>query len=205
MNKTLISLHYLGNIEYYAKLLQADEIVIEKQEYFIKSTFRNRCFLAGANGIMRLTIPLENGRDHKMFYKNIMSLPNDRWKSIHWHSIVSAYKHAPYFEHYAPYFEKLYLDNAPVNVFDFNLQLLNTTLKILKITTPISFTTSYEKQVDASIIDYRNYTFKSLTHHHYIQVFEKRNGFILNLSILDLIFNLGTQAKQYLVENKDAL
>ena len=71
MQKVLIELQYLAPITYYAKLLQYDEIIIEQHENLIKSSYRNRCYIMAANGILRLSIPIDNGRDHKALYTDV--------------------------------------------------------------------------------------------------------------------------------------
>lgn len=202
MKQLLIELHYLAPISCYAKLLQYDEIVFEQHENLLKSSYRNRCYIMGANGKLRLSIPLQNGRDHKSLYTQVQTDNCQRWKAIHWQSILSAYKHAPYFEHYAPYFEKLYLHTETNSLFQWNLQLFEITAKILKIHSAIHFSQTYEKEVAANVCDARNF-FKPEKDSHiifpkYIQVFSERHGFEANLSILDAIFNLGTEAKAYL-------
>jgi hypothetical protein len=204
MQKVLIELQYLAPITYYAKLLQYDEIIIEQHENLIKSSYRNRCYIMAANGILRLSIPIDNGRDHKALYTDVNIDYRQRWKAIHWQSIVSAYKHAPFFEHYSPYFEKLYLETNQFSLFQWNLKLLETTFKILKISTPIGFSESYQKNVSENIVDARNLISHKNTcqppFEPYIQVFSEKHGFQADLSVLDLIFNLGTSAKSYLIK-----
>jgi hypothetical protein len=204
MKQLLIELHYLAPVSYYAKLLQYDEIVFEQHENLLKSSYRNRCYIMGANGKLRLSIPLQNGRDHKALYTSLQTENRQRWKAIHWHSILSAYKHAPYFEHYAPHFEKLYLHTETHSLFQWNWQLFETTAKILKIPAAIRFSETFEKEVAPTIDDARN-LFQpekepEIIFPKYIQVFSERHGFEADLSILDLIFNLGTEAKSYLTE-----
>jgi hypothetical protein len=201
MKKIVVELHYLASVEYYANLLQYDEIIIEAHENFIKSTNRNRCYIAGANGKLRLTIPLKHGRDQKALYRNIEIDHTERWRAIHWNSIISAYKHAPYFEHYAPYFEPFYIGTHPVSkLFDWNLQLLQLTLKLLKAEQKVSFTSTYQKIIPTGSDDCRNrqYIPDAVTEYH--QVFIERNGFLPYLSILDLLMNKGNETKQYLTK-----
>jgi hypothetical protein len=200
MKKILIELQYLAPVEYYAKLLQYDEIIIEAQENFVKSTNRNRCYIAGANGKLRLTIPLKHGRDQKSLYKNIEIDHSERWKAIHWHSIISAYKHAPYFEHYAPHFEPHYLEKKIDNLFQWNKELFLLTMKLLKAPQSFSFTSEYQKEVSNDVDDCRNKKYLLDAAKEYHQVFIERNGFLPYLSIIDLIMNMGNEAKQYIKE-----
>jgi hypothetical protein len=198
MKKVLIELQYLAPIEYYAKLLQCDEIIIEAHENFVKSTNRNRCYIAGANGKLRLTIPLLKGRDQRALYTDIEMDSRERWRAIHWHSIVSAYKHAPYFEHYAPYFEKFYLNYSEEKLFNWNLELFQLTMKLLKANHPISFSAEYQKTVSEGIDDCRNKIFLPEQVKEYHQVFIEKSGFLPYLSIIDLLMNLGNDSKNYL-------
>jgi hypothetical protein len=198
--KILIELQYLGSVEYYAKLLQYDDIVLERHENFVKSSARNRCYIVGANGKLRLSIPLQNGRDQKKIYAEIKTENIQRWRAIHWHSIVSAYKHAPYFEHYAHFFEPFYVANKEENLFDWNWQLFQLSMKLLKAKQQIFFTEEYHKIVDETVEDYRNKIYGNETEFpKYYQVFQEKNGFIANLSVIDLLFNLGNEAKPYLL------
>jgi hypothetical protein len=198
-SKILVELQYLGCIEYYAKLLQYNEIILERHENFIKSSHRNRCYIAGANGMLRLSIPLLHGRDQKRLYTEIQTDHTQRWRAIHWHSIVSAYKHAPYFEHYATYFAHFYADKNPVALFEWNLQLFQITLQLLKAKPRVLFTESYQKIVPPDIDDYRNHLCNAnATMPVYHQVFIDKNGFLPNLSVLDLLMNLGKEARDYL-------
>jgi len=198
MKKVLTELQYLAPVEYYAKILQYDEIIIEAHENFVKSTNRNRCYIAGANGKLRLTIPLHKGRDQRALYTNIDIDNSERWRAIHWHGLVSAYKHAPYFEHYAPYFEKFYLHNTEEKLFNWNQELFLLTMKLLKASQQISFTTEYQKTVSTDIEDYRNKTVIAPQLKEYHQVFIERNGFLPYLSIIDLLMNMGNESKEYL-------
>lgn len=202
MKKILVELQYLPPVSYYAKLLQYDEIVLEQHENFVKSSYRNRCYILAANGKLRLSIPLTNGRDHKDLYTNVKTDNKQRWKSIHWQSILSAYKHAPFFEHYAPYFEKHFTSSETDSLFQFNLKLFEITLRLLKAETKITFTESYMHKADETFLDARNLfqPEKNTTENFeaYIQVFSSKHGFHADLSIIDLLFNLGTEAKSYL-------
>ncbi len=178
-----------------------EPVCIEKQENFVKSTGRNRCYIAGANGRQILTIPLQGGRDHHRKYTDTKIAYTSNWQDSHWHSIKSAYGSAPYFEFYAHIFQKFY-ETEYVLLFDFNLQLLDAVLSALKLNKDYLFTTEYQKG-PIDLVDLRSN--KQLltalqTLPRYYQVFEERNGFIPDLSVLDLIFHLGPQSREYMAK-----
>lgn len=201
MSAALLSLHYLPDIAWFRNYLNYEVIRIEKQENFVKSTGRNRCDIAGANGRQTLTIPLAGGRDHHRKYTDTKIAYVSNWQDSHWHSIKSAYGSTPYFEFYAHIFQKFY-EKQYEHLFDFNADLLTAVLSVLKVKKGFEFTTTYEKNV-AGKIDLRSGR-GSLKHTpdfpRYLQVFEERNGFISNLSILDLIFHLGPQSTDYIAK-----
>ena len=199
MTTALLSLHYLPNIAWFKSYVQNDNILIEKHENFVKSTGRNRCEIAGSNGRQMLTIPLQGGRDHHRKYAETQMAYITNWQDNHWHSIKSAYGSAPYFEFYAHIFQKFY-EKQYQYLFDFNLEMLHATISVLKLSKEFEFTAEYQKS-PAHATDLRtikNVDAEELSLPRYLQVFEERHGFLPNLSILDLIFNLGPKSVEYL-------
>lgn len=198
----LLFLPYLPNLHWFQNYLSHEPVFIEQHENFIKSTWRNRCEIAGAGGRMNLTIPLEGGRDHHQLYRETKIAYTSAWQHNHWQSILSAYGSAPFFEFYGPKFELFYTKEFPL-LFDFNRQLLDVVFASLKLPAKHSFTNIYEKQV-TGVDDYRSEKRTAKVnipaYPRYYQIFEDRNGFISNLSILDLLFHEGPAAINYLSE-----
>jgi len=201
--KTLFHLPYLPNIHWFSVFLKSEDIWIEREENFVKSSDRNRCIIAGANGPILLTIPLKGGRDTHRLYKDTQIAMVDNWPGRHWQSIRSAYGGAPFFEHYAHRLEPFFLCKDFSSLFVFNAELHTLILSMLKVNKEWRFTEEYMLDPEASI-DYRHLgsqaKTKQLTLPRYYQLFEARNGFQSNLSIIDLIFHLGPQAKDYLLQ-----
>ena len=199
MSAAVLELPYLPNISWFKNYVRYEQIWIEQHENFVKSGSRNRCRIAGANGLQTLTIPLQGGRDHHRLYTNTQIAYHSDWQKNHWHSIRSAYGSAPYFEFYAHLFQKFYEKQYPL-LFDFNLELLRATLAALKMKKGFEFTTVYENKFDdkTDLRSQRNASTETPNLPRYYQVFEERNGFIADLSVLDLIFNLGPQSSDYL-------
>jgi hypothetical protein len=198
--KLLIELPYLGNIAFYKLLTNFDEILIEKHEFFQKSSYRNRCEISGPNGKLTLSIPIVGGKDKKQFYKETYISYEHPWLKDHWNSLCSAYRRSPYFEFYEDKFEAIY-DKEYSHLFELNWALFELILSLLKISSKVSFTENYQKLVENDIADYRSYFLPKKEEKlaaNYWQVFQERTGFIENLSIIDLLFNEGPNSLEVL-------
>ena len=195
LNNPLLSTAYLAPISYYAILLQDPNCRIELNEHFIKQSIRNRCDIYGANGKLRLSIPKQRKGSSKTIIENLKISYRNNWQKQHWNAIESAYNSSPFFEYYKdelkPFFEEKeeYLVN-------FNSKLQNAILSMLQQENMIKNTTEYLHKGD--FFDLRNYTWKLKNQEKYDQVFMEKQGFIPNLSILDLLFNLGPESIDYL-------
>jgi hypothetical protein len=200
MKSALLELAYLPNIHWFRNYMNYGAIRIEREENFIKSSPRNRCEIAGANGVQILSIPLAGGRDHHQKYKETKISADNDWQGNHWQSIRSAYGSAPFFEFYADKFIPFYQKKYEL-LFDFNLDLLRLILEILKEKKAFEFTAIYEVNPPDKV-DLRTKRNQKIVNDcpRYYQVFEQRNGFIPNLSIVDLIFNMGPEARNYLMQ-----
>ena len=201
-----LELHYLPCFEYFSKLNQGIPIILEQHENFKKGSYRNRCYFAGANGIQRLTIPLEKGRNNKKPIREVRIFNEENWQAQHWQSIQSAYGNSPFFEFYSDEIKPFYEQKFDL-LWDFNWQLLETFLAIIGLAPELSFTEKFEgksqKPCYNSIKPENdrptvNNNFKC---RRYAQVFEERHGFLRNLSILDLLFCTGPAAISYLETN----
>lgn len=188
----LLSTAYLPNVVYLSQVIKADKIVLESHEHFIKQTYRNRCEILSSAGKLSLSIPLVKQADKEVITTKRISYA-ENWQQQHWRSITSAYKNSPYFEffedEFKPFFEKRF-----EFLFEYNLQLLETLLHILRIEKKIEFTNSYE--VNPSVKDFRYLSDKHSPQTSigpYYQVFSDKLGFTPNLSCLDILFNEGLQ------------
>lgn len=201
----LLPLLYFPPVAWFSLLWRVEKVTLEACENYQKGSLRNRCYLAGPNGVQRLSIPLETGKHQQRPVRDVRIAYDEDWQRQHWRSIRTAYGNAPFFEHYAddlvPFFEKRF-----GFLFDFNLEILHFLLR--KFGWPGTFHLS-EQYVQSSqpliATDFRQAfsgdaedlpAWFSAT--PYPQVFMERHGFLANLSALDLLFCCGKQAGEIL-------
>jgi hypothetical protein len=201
----LLSTAYLPPIQYISKFLMDDHILIENHENFQKQSYRNRCYIYGANGKQCLVVPVKKRHGEKMPISKVEIDYTENWRKNHLKAIESAYRLSPFYEYYADEIEALYAPKIP-GLVDWNQQFLHTVLGFLGIGASFRLTEDYQ-HFPAPFADFRQSvhpknrlnkpddSFKAVP---YLQVFGDRFGFIPNLSIIDLLFNEGSQAKEVL-------
>jgi len=202
----LIEVQYLGTVQYYSKFLKYHSVYLEQHENYRKGSFRNRCYIATANGVIPLSIPLLKGKHQQASIQSVKVDNSKNWQTLHWRSIKTAYGSSPFFEYYQDDFEALY-NKDYVLLFDFCLDLQELVLNSLQITPSVQFTKTFIKETTDDLLDFRNCILPknyskskdlNFTPTPYPQVFEDRLGFVSNLSILDLLFCTGPEALYYL-------
>ena len=204
----ILSLTYLGNIQYFSKLLQGDSI-IDPHENYVKQSFRNRCEIMTADGVKSLSIQTVKGRNSDK--NTILDTQIDyskRWQSQHWKSISSSYKSSPYFDYYADELEPIF-SRKYKTLFDFNSALLAVVLRLLGSEIKPVYSDSYV-EVSELDEDWRGLLSPKVRDirpdsnfqaSEYWQVFSERYPFAPNLSILDLLFCEGPNALQIVKES----
>lgn len=201
MPEAVFSLAYFGSICYYKSLVKYNSIWLEASENYQKQSYRNRQYIYGANGKLMLNIPVKHSRSKKRIKYQECLIENDfKWQALHFKSLASAYRTSPYFEFYEADLKPLYTKTY-THLFDFNRDCLDFIETMLDLGLTYSDTTKYLDDYD-KIDDQRNLikakASQNLKIKPYHQVFEDKYGFISNLSILDLLFNLGPESVNYL-------
>jgi len=200
----ILSTTYLGPIYYYSRFFLSYPVLIEKHENYLKQSYRNRCIIYGANGPLTLVVPVQRGSFHKTAINELEIDYDTNWQTNHWRSIISSYKSAPFSEFYIddliPFYQQKFR-----YLIDYNTSLMKIFLGHLDIKQGFSFTKSFKNQYPSKLLDFREKIhpkryfrdplFKNL---EYPQVFSPKHGFIPNLSILDLLFNLGPDSVEFL-------
>lgn len=192
----LTELQYFGSISYIKSLCKAQAICFDNDEAFAKMSFKNRTIIASAQGPLNLTIPLVGGRDQKNRLIDIQIDFSTQWQNQHIKSIQSCYKRAPFFDYYEESLTRLISTRAE-NLAAY-LLLVNqwVQLQLKNGWTIIPQQSNEDKDIIRDPWMPKNYM-QIQDPIKYHQVFEEQNGFIPNLSILDLLFCCG--GKQALV------
>ena len=193
-----LPLSYFGPIEEFVYLAQHDSVTYEIKEHFVKQSYRNRCVIYGANGLLRLTVPLVLKSREKTAMEDIKISYAENWQSQHWKSIQSAYKNSPFFDFYEELLLPLFLEKY-TTLKELNVKTLSIIKECLQLDCSIKFNSEFipysENDLRLTIHPKRKPT---LELSRYIQVFEEKFKFYPNLSILDLLFNEGPSALLYL-------
>ena len=210
MSTALLQTTYFGPIQWYQKLYRYDQTLIEQYDTYQKQTYRNRCVIATANGLQALTVPVEHNVQRSMFNvqcKDLRISDHNQWRRVHWNALQSAYSESPFFDYYAddirPFFEKKY-----EFLVDFNEAIRQTVCDLLDIQPKVEYTSSFLSPLTSHLSpldDFREVINAKRPQpdadfqpRRYWQVFEGKHGFQANLSILDLLFNMGNEAIFYL-------
>ncbi len=214
---TLLATTYFGPVQWYSKLYRSGEVLIERYDTYRKQTYRNRCVIATTNGPQSLTIPVVRPDEglHSTLIKDLRVSDHGNWRHQHWHALLSAYNESPFFEYYAddfrPFFERKW-----EFLYDFNMETCMKVCELLDIHPTIKPTDDFlpvgkgaegltTSAKEAVIFDFRD----SIDPKHpaddpdfspqrYYQVYEHKQGFLPNLSILDLLFNMGPEGIFYI-------
>ena len=190
---TILPIAYMPSVEYVARLLR-EECVIDLGENYIKRSQRNRAQILSANGVMSLTVNVENANRPRQRIRDVRIDYSKRWQHQHWVSILSAYKSSPYFDHYAHLLEPYYKREWRYLV-DYNMEYLSTLLRLLGVDNKVNISERYvaarEGDLDLRPKHNEGSTFVA---EPYFQVFSDRMPFEANLSILDLLMCEGPQA-----------
>ena len=195
----LIESQYFIPINAYKILAKHDILQIEKYEHYQKLSYRNRCYVAGPNGRMILSVPLSRGKNQRTVMKDVRISNEEKWQGLHWKTLVSAYRRSPWFEYYEADLQALFEKHFDF-LLDWNMACLEWTNSKLGINMPVIFTDRYEKDV-TGVTDARESILPGPVTEgpaEYTQVFQERTGFIPGLSILDLLFCEGKRALEIL-------
>ncbi len=208
MSELVLSTAYLPNIQYFRALVQNGGAMLELWESFPKQSFRNRCVILTEGGSMSLSIPVIKANS-KQLTKDVRISYTENWQPKHWHAIVSAYNSSPYFEYFRSDFEKFYTQKYEF-LIDYNTQITDLILDILGIKVSLEPTADYMSEKQASELgknDLRNAIHPKVaqaeghdyyTSRPYPQVFDCKMPFVPNMSVADLVFNIGEEARWYL-------
>ncbi len=198
--KALLNPTCFPSIAQFVAMTKADKLYFEVCDNYQKQTYRNRAFIYGANGKLQLNIPVHHTHKERQLYKDVLIANTDKWQELFLKSLQSAYNTSPFYEFYIDEIQPLF-EMKTKYLMDFNFKCLDVLMDCLLIEIDYKTTQQFEK------ITTDKANFRSLTNSRketlqqfdtYTQVFSDKHGFIPNLSILDLLFNEGTNTVSYL-------
>ncbi|WGD35071.1 WbqC family protein [Olleya sp. YS] len=200
MKKILLHPTYFPSIAQCVAIANAEELIFEMHDNFQKQTYRNRAYIYGANGKLQLSVPIIHSHKERQLYRDVKISDVDKWQLIHLKSFEAAYRTSPYFEFYEDDFQPLFKLKSEF-IFDHNLKCFEVISEFLQLDLSPKFTNTFEK----TPLDLKDYRYlanarqeKNIVLDPYTQVFNDKHGYINNLSVLDLLFNEGTNALTYL-------
>lgn len=200
----LIELHTLPSIAYFSALAHAPEVWLEAHEHYQKQTYRNRYYINTSHGRLRLTVPVDVPSGKKIGIREVRVEAGARWRNQHWRSIASAYRKAPFFEHYADELHSILFHPNTHFLWELNRALLSFCLTQLHLPVRVSETVAYNHRPDAAILDVRNLFNEEnqvgdrfYPSQPYYQVFG--SAFVTNCSIIDLLFCVGPQSIHHVI------
>jgi hypothetical protein len=195
----IVDIQYFPSITFFKVLKEQTHVVFEQYEMFQKGSFRNRCVVFGANGLISLTVPIAGGREQKVPIRETEIDYSQQWQRTHLRSLQSAYNKSPFFPFYYEELAAILYTNEKY-LFDLDLKVIRYLITCLKINCTIRLTSEYNLSYP-NAIDARN-SIRPKSYKQdpgnwspkYAQVFEEKWGFQANLSILDLLFCEGPNA-----------
>jgi hypothetical protein len=209
----ILATTYFGPLQWYQKLNRFDGVLVEQHEHFLKQTYRNRCVIATTQGVQALTVPVEAPVGEgvalsKTEIKDVRISNHGKWRTEHWNALQSAYGESPFFEFYEDDIRPFFEDRWEF-LLDFNMAITEKMCELLDIHPHIELTSSYQNSLPIGE-GWGGADFRTVIHPKhpqedsdfspkpYYQVYKERFGFLPNLSILDLLFNMGNEAVLYL-------
>ena len=194
---------YFAPVIHYAAMARAGTVLFEVDDNFQKQTYRNRCYIYGANGSLMLNVPLRH-KNHSRKTRDMRIDYSTDWRKLHLKSLQAAYRASPYYEFYEDEIDAIFRQKFDY-LLDLNLYILERMFQLLNMDIPYSKSDVYQEQYDGftdlrCLINAKSGKVYGLQ--PYIQVFSSKMGFIENLSILDLLFMEGPHAMEYLIRQQ---
>jgi hypothetical protein len=191
---------YFSPISQYHAILNSNSITFEVEDNYQKQTYRNRCYIYGANGKQLLNIPVTIPKSSKKTKSKDILIENSNWQKQHYKSFEAAYNHSPFFEFYKDDLQKIF-SKKYTYLLDVNLDSFNFIKNALELPIEYKFSKTYEENKPNDFRDLADSKKKvEISFLSYIQMFDQKFGFLKNLSILDLLFMEGPNSINFLVK-----
>lgn len=201
MSVALFSTAYFPPVAYMAALKRFDKARVEVKETFPKQTYRNRMLIMTSLGVKTLSVPVLRSNHSRT--EEVAIDYKDRWNVIHLRSLKTAYAASPYWFYYQDDVEALIMARYD-RLVDLNNAVTDWAMQKTGVACRLEATRDYCVP-DGSPDDYRYRLSPKVPlppegFPLYYQVFADRQPFTPNLSVLDLLANLGPEAGEYLTK-----
>lgn len=192
---------YLPPLSWWVTAASGKACLLETHAHYRKGSYRNRTQVTGPQGMVSLSIPLSQGKHQQLPLLDVAIFYGYDWVKNHWHTFQSAYGRSPFFSYYA---DDLYsiLQQRPATLYALQLQLLQQCCRWMQWDITWQETTAYHDPLPEIWLDARDWAQVTpmmpgairevLPEYH--QVFSDKHGFLPDLSILDMLCNVGPEA-----------
>jgi len=224
----ILQSNYIPWKGYFDIIASVDEFIFYDEMQYTKNDWRNRNKIKTQNGLIWLTIPCETKGTIDNFQRICdTKITDKRWAKKHWNSIQNSYAKAPYFREYKSFFENLYNECAEEDYLcKVNYKFIYAINKLLKIETKISFSQDYgliegkterlvdlvqkaggtsylsgpaaKDYIDENLFKEANIELEWMDYSGYAEYPQLFQPFEHGVTILDLIFNMGNEARKYM-------
>ena len=199
-----LSSAYLGSVRYYAAMLAARHTVVDASEHGLMRRWAlNHCRICGANGVQQLVVPIDKtDYNARTPMRDVVISNHGNWRHLHWGALFSSYGKSPFFDYVADDLERVIRGNQRY-LIDLNAELQQVVIDFLDL--PISWSVA-DVQPSDEIMDLRGKVGEnkplSIDMHDvpYYQLWASRTGFLPDLSIMDMLCNLGRESVFALIE-----
>ena len=227
----ILQSNYIPWKGYFDMINMVDEFILYDDVQYTRRDWRNRNKIKTPNDLQWLTIPVQvKGKYHQKI-KDTMVVDNE-WSKKHWSAITHNYNKATFFEEFKNLFEELYLGCEEKYLSSINYRFITAINKLLGINTKISWSMDYElgdegnteklvtlcKQagadtylsgpaakdyMDEDLFKQEGITVEWMDYSGYLEYSQLYSPFEHRVSIIDLIFNEGENAKNFMKSFKD--
>lgn len=203
----------------------ADEFILYDDVQYTRRDWRNRNLIKTATGLRWLTIPVEvKGRYSQAIKDTVISDPT--WGGTHWKTITHNYAKAAHFKTYRDLFEPLFLERHESHLSEVNRIFLEAICAVLRIDTRISWSMDYElaagkserllglcksvgcnrylsgpsarDYLDVALFAREGVRVEFMDYSGYPEYHQLFGRFEHGVSVLDLLFNEGPEARRYM-------
>ena len=219
----ILQSNYIPWKGYFDIIAAVDEFILYDDVQFTKNDWRNRNKIKTPQGVQWLTVTV--GQDIKRRIRDV-ELLNSKWQTKHWKTLESNYRRAPYFEEVAAIFEPLYMQRQHANLSALNQMFIEAICAYLNITTKISHSWDYQlvegksarladlctqagateyisgpaakDYIEENVFAEQGIKLTWFDYEGYPEYPQLWGDFTHTVTILDLLFNCGNAAPQYM-------